>query len=100
MLLVLDSDRGAVTAEFMLLLPALIMLFTFALGSVTFATERISIESKLFEATRAISLGMEPETYPNYRITESTEGRKICVTLSWQLIFPIQSKLCMLPVGK
>ncbi len=100
MLLVLDSDRGAVTAEFMLLLPALIILFTFALGSVTFATERIAIESKVFEAARAISLGQEPVIDQNYRLTQSVEGRKICVTLSRQMLLPINSTLCMLPVGK
>ena len=84
----------------MLLLPALIILFTFALGSVTFATERIAIESKVFEATRAISLGQNPEVDQKYRLTQSNDGRKICVTLSRQLLLPIQSTLCMLPVGK
>ncbi|MDG2497451.1 MAG: hypothetical protein P8M68_04630 [Aquiluna sp.] len=100
MLLVLDNDRGAVTAEFMLLLPALIMLFTFVLGSVTFAAERIAIESKVFEATRAISLGQDPSIDPKYLLTQSIQGRKICVTLSRQMLLPIKSTLCMLPVGK
>ena len=100
MLLALDSDRGAVTAEFMLLLPSLIIMFTFALGSVTFATERIAIESKVFEVTRAISLGQEPVVDHEYRLTRFVEGRKVCVTLSRQLLLPIQSTLCMLPVGK
>jgi Flp pilus assembly protein TadG len=42
----LAIDRGAVTAEFMLLLPALIMLFSVVLGSVSLAVERIALEAK------------------------------------------------------
>ena len=48
----LVSDQGAVTAEFMLLLPALVMLFATVLGSVAFATDRIALEAKGFEAAR------------------------------------------------
>jgi len=96
----LASDRGAVTAEFMLLLPALIVLFSVVLGSVSLAVERIALEAKAFEIARQSTLGIDVPVDPTLRVDFSNEGRLECARVQKQLVIPISTKICMLPIGR
>jgi Flp pilus assembly protein TadG len=96
----LASDQGAVTAEFMLLLPALIMLFATVLGSVTFATDRIALEAKGFEAARSLAIGLELVAEQGIEIEKSVEGALTCAKISKQSLIPMSTKLCVMQVGQ
>ena len=96
----LASDQGAVTAEFMLLLPALIMLFATVLGSVTFATDRIALEVKGFEAARSLAIGLELVAEQGIEIEKSVEGALTCAKISKQSLIPMSTKLCVMQVGQ
>lgn len=96
----LASDHGAVTAEFMLLLPALIMLFATVLGSVVFATDRIALEVKGFEAARSLALGLDLRAEEGIEIEKSVEGALTCAKISKQSLIPMSTKLCVMQVGQ
>lgn len=95
----LASEKGAVTAEFMLLLPALILLFAFVLGSVGLSVERIALESTVFTLARQNSIGLEIEASPELRVEITKEGRLECVSITKQMLVPISSKLCLNSIG-
>ena len=96
----LASDQGAVTAEFMLLLPALIMLFATVLGSVTFATDRIALEAKGFEAARWLAIGLDLVAEAGIEIEKSVEGGLTCAKITKQSLMPMSTKLCVMQVGQ
>ena len=96
----LASDQGAVTAEFMLLLPALIMLFATVLGSVAFATDRIALEAKGFEAARSLAIGLDLVAEQGIEIEKSAEGALTCAKISKQSLIPMSTKLCVMQVGQ
>ena len=96
----LASDQGAVTAEFMLLLPALIMLFATVLGSVAFATDRIALEAKGFEAARSLAIGLDLLAEQGIEIEKSVEGALTCAKISKQSLIPMSTKLCVMQVGQ
>lgn len=96
----LTSDHGAVTAEFMLLLPALIMLFATVLGSVVFATDRIALEAKGFEAARSLALGLDLRAEEGIKIEKSVEGALTCAKITKQSLIPMSTKLCVMQVGQ
>jgi hypothetical protein len=96
----LASDQGAVTAELMLLLPALIMLFATVLGSVTFATDRIALEAKGFEAARSLAIGLDLVSEEGIEIETSVEGALTCAKITKQSLMPMSTKLCVMQVGQ
>jgi Flp pilus assembly protein TadG len=95
-----SSDHGAVTAEFMLLLPALIMLFATVLGSVVFATDRIALEARGFEAARSLALGLDLRAEEGIEIEKSVEGALTCARITKQSLMPMSTKLCVMQVGQ
>jgi Flp pilus assembly protein TadG len=94
-----SSEKGAVTAEFMLLLPALALLLASALGLFQLGLERMSLEVSAFEIARAKAIGFEPELDANLEIKTQQEGRFQCVTVSKQNLVPIAATSCMIPYG-
>ncbi len=84
-----SSDHGAVTAEFMLLLPALMMLFATVLGSVVFATDRIALEARGFEAARSLALGLDLRAEEGIEIEKSVEGALTCAKITKQSLIPL-----------
>jgi Flp pilus assembly protein TadG len=95
-----SSDHGAVTAEFMLLLPALMMLFATVLGSVVFATDRIALEARGFEAARSLALGLDLRAEEGIQIEKSVEGALTCAKITKQSLMPMSTKLCVMQVGQ
>jgi Flp pilus assembly protein TadG len=97
--LVFHSDKGAVTAEFMLLLPALILLLAGGIGMFQLGLQRIALEVSAFEITRAVAIGFEPELEPGLEMRVSQEGRTKCVSVTKDLLFKLESKRCLIPYG-
>lgn len=53
----LADDRGSVTAEFAVVLPAVLMVIVLALGSIMLATHRLSLHSAAAEVARLEARG-------------------------------------------
>ncbi|HEY7854158.1 MAG TPA: hypothetical protein VIB80_03470 [Aquiluna sp.] len=97
--MVWTSEKGAVTAEFMLLLPALLVLLTAALGLFQLGLERISLEVQTFEAARAMAIGFEPELREEVTVSHNQDGRFLCVTLVKNGLVDLEATRCMIPYG-
>jgi Flp pilus assembly protein TadG len=94
-----SSEKGAVTAEFMLLLPALALLLASALAIFQLGLDRISLEVSAFEIARANAIGFEQEIETELEITTEQEGRFACVTVSKMNLVRMAATSCMIPYG-
>jgi Flp pilus assembly protein TadG len=94
-----SSDRGAVTAEFMLLLPALLFLLAATLGIFQIGLERIWLEVRAFEAARTAAIGFTALAAENLEIQVREEGRFRCVTVSKTGLLRLEATRCMIPYG-
>ena len=90
----LSNDRGAVTAEFMLLLPGLVLLVTTAVGGFTLGLERIALEVRAFEAARHYAITGETQ---DHNLTN--EGRFSCIEVEKQGLVKLSAQSCMLRYG-
>jgi hypothetical protein len=84
----------------MLLLPALILLFSTVLGSVAFATDRIALEAKAFEVARSLAIELDVPIEPGIKVEKSIEGRLTCAKITKQSLLPMSTKLCVMQVGQ
>ena len=95
----LNSEKGAVTAEFMLLLPALLVLLAAALSLFQLGLERIALETKTFEIARSVAIGYPATEEAGFEIATKDEGRFRCVSVTKQGLVNLESTRCMIPYG-
>jgi hypothetical protein len=89
------SDRGAVTAEFVVVLPAVLMILAISIGSLTAQLERLKLVSIAGMIARAVARDESPEMI-NSVFARQIEGRELtffsrelmtCVELSRSVKF-------------
>lgn len=92
------SDKGAVTAEFMLITPALILAVTLLLGLFPLALSAIKLELTAMQLSRLHSLGQPISPPAGYELRTYREGRFECLVLQspWLLM---ESEYCAMTVG-
>lgn len=88
----LRSERGTVTAELAIALPAVLLVLSFALQALALQLERIALVGEVAGLARAAARG---EVVPGARI----EGTRVCVTKSRKLLLPIEEKQCARRLG-
>lgn len=87
-----SSDRGTVTAELAIALPAVLLVLSFAVQVLAIQVERIALVSEVASLARAAARG---EAIPGAR----TEGSRICITKARELLIPIKEKQCARRLG-
>jgi hypothetical protein len=70
------SDRGAVTAEFVVVLPAVLMILAISIGSLTAQLERLKLVSIAGMIARAVARDESPEMI-NSVFARQIEGREL-----------------------
>lgn len=92
------SDKGAVTAEFMLITPALILAVTLLLGLFPLALSAIKLELTAMQLSRLHSLGQPVSAPAGYELRTNSKGRFECLVLSspWLIL---ESEYCSMTVG-
>lgn len=92
------SDKGAVTAEFMLITPALILAVTLLLGLFPVALSAIKLELTAMQLARLHSLGQPVSAPAGYELKTYSEGRFECLVLrsDWLIL---ESEYCAMTVG-
>lgn len=70
------SDRGAVTAEFVVVLPAVLMILTISIGSLTAQLERLKLVSIAGMIARAVARDEAPEIVKSV-FARQIEGREL-----------------------
>lgn len=93
------KDEGAVTAEFMLLFPALISVVALLLGGFQLGLDAIALERTAGELARKHGYGFELPEPNGYELsTEETEYFS-CVEISKEGLVPLRSKQCVIRAG-
>ena len=92
----MDNQRGAVTAEFMLLMPAAILAVTLLLGSFTLALERVKFEFEAFQFSRSYLYGLDTESH---EYIERKKGNLSCIEVRSNSPFSFRSEYCLHKIG-
>ena len=88
----LSSDRGTVTAELAIALPAVLVVLTFALNVLGVQAERIALVATLASEVRASARG---ESIKGAKV----EGNLICLSRSTKTLIPVVEKQCARRLG-
>lgn len=84
----LAGDRGAVTAEFVILLPAVLLVLGFAIGAITLAAHRLTLTSAAAEVARLEARGDHAaavarlSVLPHVQREQAENNGVLCVTLA------------------
>ena len=92
----MDNQKGAVTAEFMLLMPAAILAVTLLLGFFTLALDRVKFELEAFQFARSYFYGLET---PALEFEETSLGEISCVEVIAASPFGFRSRYCLFKTG-
>lgn len=92
----MDNEKGAVTAEFMLLMPAAILAVTLLLGFFNLAIERVKFEFEAFQFARSHFYALEPGSY---EFEQSSRGELSCVEVVSGQALQFRSEWCLIPIG-
>ena len=104
------AEQGSVTAEFAMILPAVLLIMVLALGVLGTQSSRMQLIELAAESSRAIARG-EPESTAEQLIRESglaaeTESSvtysdlMICVELTQSLTLPVLGGLLAIPLAE
>lgn len=86
------SERGTVTAELAVALPAVLMVLTFSVQVLSMQVERVSLAGQAATMARMAARGEAVSGAIN-------EGKLICVTKEVKLLMPIHEKQCARRLG-
>lgn len=95
--MVFSSDKGAVTAEFMLITPALILAVATLLGLFPLALSAIKLEVETMQLARLHGYGLDLSVTEGHEFEISTQGRIECVTV--RNLSLLESEYCVIPLG-
>ena len=92
----MDNQKGAVTAEFMLLMPTAILAVTLLLSFFTLALDRVKFEFEAFQFARSYFYGLEP---PGLEFETSLVGELECVEVISGSPLGFRSSYCAFKLG-
>jgi hypothetical protein len=95
--LVFSSDRGAVTAEFMLITPALILAVAMLLGLFPLGLGAIRLEVEAMQIARLHGYGLDVSVPEGYQFEILSRGRTECIQL--RNVTLMESEYCVIPLG-
>lgn len=83
------AERGSVTAEFAVLLPALLLVLAFCLGAVQLVGQQLRLSDAAADAARAAARGDDParvaalvsRAVPGANLSLSTQAEFVCAEL-------------------
>ena len=94
----LASDRGVVTAEFMLLMPALISVVALCGLLLSLGLGAIGLELEAAQAARQLGYGFEYDP-GDYVLERWREQHLACVRLTAPGLIQLQAQQCVLAAG-
>ena len=94
-----SDDSGAVTAELMLLMPALVIGVGIFFALFSTSLERVTLERDTAAALRGLAIGQELVTPQGVTARSWKDGRLICLELARSDPIPISSRHCALPLS-
>jgi len=75
------NDRGSITAEFVVVMPAVLVILVCCLGGLRLAAEQLRLQDAAGIAARALARG-DPAPVTAARLVRHDRGGLVCVTVS------------------
>jgi Flp pilus assembly protein TadG len=97
--LVFSNQKGAVTAEFMLLFPTLVLTLAGILGVFQLGLAQLQLSGAAFAQARHLSIGNQRLEIPGTTFQVVESGRWVCVTATKSFIFDLEVESCLLKHG-
>lgn len=94
-----NNEKGAATAEFMLLLPTFVIGLAAFLALTNWQVERLELSTLAFSAVRAQTVGAEWSAPKGVSANAFQDGRYSCVELSKAALLPMRVRACALQFG-
>lgn len=94
-----NNDKGAVTAEFMMLMPVMVLGLSLIVGAVNLGFERLELQAMSWSVARQAALGLELPELEGITVLIEQEQRVSCVKLQKKTPLPIQAMSCQLILG-
>lgn len=94
-----SDESGAVTAELMMLLPALVVGAGVLSAVFTVSLERITLERDTAAALREMAIGREAVVPDGVKAKSWVEGRLVCLEFEKSAVIKITSAHCALPLA-
>ncbi|RWZ68453.1 hypothetical protein ELQ92_04360 [Labedella populi] len=99
-------DRGSVTAEFAVTLPAVLLVLVVCVGAASVSVQRIEVEGAAAAAARVLARGdrsVAPTTVArlarNARLSSKRDGDFVCATVTAQARFAVAHSIGVEVVG-
>jgi Flp pilus assembly protein TadG len=98
-LLAFSSQKGAVTAEFMLLFPTVVLALAGILGVFQLGLTQLQLSRDAFSQARQIAIGNQlvDQLGSSFKVRHS--GRWACVTATKQLVIKMEAEACLMKHG-
>jgi Flp pilus assembly protein TadG len=97
--LVFSSQKGAVTAEFMLLFPTVVLALAGILGVFQLGLAQLQLSREAFSQARHLAIGNELGERLGSTFEVSEEGKWVCVTATKQLLLELEARACLIRHG-
>ena len=94
-----SSEKGAVTAEFMLLFPTLVLALAGILGVFQLGLTQLQLSRDAFSQARELAIGNPLAPLPGTSFTVTESGRWVCVTASKQRFLKLEAQACLYKHG-
>ena len=98
-LLVFSDQKGAVTAEFMLLFPTVVLALAGVLGVFQLGLAQLELTRDAFTQARQISINRSPLQIQGAKIQSFREGQLVCVVAQKTLAIDLEAKVCLFQHG-
>ncbi len=97
--MVSSSQKGAVTAEFMLLFPTVVLALAGFLGVFQLGLTQLQLSREAFSQVRQLAIGNQLADQPGISFEVSHSDRWVCVTAIKQLVLKLEAEACLLKHG-
>ena len=97
--LAFSNEKGAVTAEFMMLFPTLLLALAGAIGLFQLGLARLELSQLAFYQARSEAIGSSGVQSDKAIFKTEINGQLLCVTASRKLIFELRETGCYLIHG-
>lgn len=99
-LLVFSDQKGAVTAEFMLLFPTVVLSLAGILGVFQLGVAQMELARNAFTQARQLSINGVLVAIPGVAFESYLDGKWVCVIAQKRIVFDLQEKACLYQHGK
>jgi hypothetical protein len=98
--LAFSDQKGAVTAEFMLLFPTVVLALAGFLGIFQLGLAQMELARNAFTQARQLSINGSSLPMPEVSFESYWEGQWVCVIASRKIVFALKEKACLYQHGK